>query len=279
MYLNFPEFIDLAKGERKPSWHTRRQRPHRPLQIPDPEYDPDFVRWTGVELAGFSFVRAGREEPANAPTHIQTSPDHDPLFLKDVGALGEVPLLSDCIRLSLVISDANNDEDPDMETVDLIKNVLGEGLMHWSNLRHLYLGCTFPAWDDPPPMRDGKALDCKTYFEECESDYGLDWVEEIRQDAEDQGYDYRDDACAMELWVEQTSYSEALVRCFARACRTLELFEWSMPDFNADGLIRGLCTYPPLGRWKIYRDPDGSVRTISGQVTWNGHPNHPSVER
>ncbi|KAJ7492865.1 hypothetical protein FB451DRAFT_1219871 [Mycena latifolia] len=135
MYLNFPDLINLAKSERKTSWHTRstiraRGAPLSGAIIPDPIYDTDFMRWKGLELAGFSFIRAARKQPEDpadpvAPhklteLSIQTSPDHESLLLQGIGALGRVPLLADCTRLSLVISDAHNEEDPDMESVESI---------------------------------------------------------------------------------------------------------------------------------------------------------------
>ncbi|KAJ6604407.1 hypothetical protein DFH09DRAFT_1269909 [Mycena vulgaris] len=197
--------------------------------------------------------------------------------LEGIGALGEVPLLADCTRLSLVISDSNSDEDPDMEDIRSIMTVLGDSLARWRSLRYLFLGCTYPDHYGSLPMRKGKPLDCKTYFEDAES-VSLDWAEELRQEAIDfHGLESHGDACAMELWKELHEYEEMWVGRLAWACTTLEVIEWSMQErgFDADGLSLGRCPHPPLWRWKVHREPDGAARLVSGQLTWNGHPNHP----
>jgi hypothetical protein len=101
--------------------------------------------------------------------------------------------------------------------MSIIQFVLGESLSKWKNLRHLYLGCTFPSiWDftddsssedsSPAlpsvdmrlPIQDNYALDFQTYCEREFDDRAS--IEEFRQTFIDLGLECRDDNCAMQLW-------------------------------------------------------------------------------
>ncbi|KAJ6604406.1 hypothetical protein DFH09DRAFT_308395 [Mycena vulgaris] len=282
-FVSFPDLFQLAKGGRKtiPSLLD-------PSSALGPADHTDFLMWNDLQLASFAFVRAA-QKPSENPTdpvasHIltefslQTSPsDVSTLFIQEIGGLSKFPLLADCTRLSLVISRVD-EIDPDMESMESMMTALGENLTKFKKLRYFYLACTFPDYD-PPPMRGDEPLDCETYLEECVHEYGVEWVEDLRREAITWGWDCQDDACAMKLWEAQHEMKmTSLVRCLAEACATLETFEFSLrsPGFDSTELSMGLCSHPPLWRWSIWRNPDRSVRLVSGYLTWNGHPQHPS---
>lgn len=130
----------------------------------------------------------------------------------------------------------------------------------------------FDAYDDPLPMCGDEPLDLKTY---CEA-----YDDEILHRVTDAGLVCNDDTCMMQVWKEVHEVEMAVwVRSLAWVCMSLEVFEWSMRDFDfdADDLILGCCAHPPLWRWDIHRNPlNGGVRLVSGHATWNGHLNHPS---
>jgi hypothetical protein len=129
VYVDFPSFVKLARGDRNSNWNTNLPvETHRLLPAETPGLrsadHPDFAIWNGLELAGFSFTRAAQPETLIGPVFphkltelcMETSPDGNALLLQDIGRLGEFPLFVDCTKLSLVISDAN-DEDPELASV------------------------------------------------------------------------------------------------------------------------------------------------------------------
>ncbi|KAJ7124774.1 hypothetical protein C8R43DRAFT_1030738 [Mycena crocata] len=287
--ITLPDFVQLAKNV-SPSDQVSGLGPA----------DPAFAVWNDLELYHFFFVRATPRQPENPSNPklphtltelgLETSPD-DPLLLQNIGGLGEFPLFADCTRLSLVIPDWGDEEDPDMWSVASIVNVLKEGLAKWTNLRYLHFGCNFPdywgdaldarsekwKYDDRPPMCGGKALCFKDL---CDEDPDDDFTSDFRQAVIDWGFDCHDDTCGMELWKAPHEGSMArLVWQLAAVCNTLEMFEWSMQDceFDTAELRAGLCSHPPLWRWSIHRNANASVRLVSGHLTWNGHPNHPTA--
>lgn len=135
-------------------------------------------------------------------------------------------------------------------------------------------------WGDGPPMFDDHALDFRTWCkEQLDDSWWSEAHEDFREYFVDYGLDCHDDACAMKLWeADHATTMHPWVRGLANACMTLEVFEWSMRDswFDAGQLSMGLRPHPPLWRWDIYRNSSGGVRAVSGHLTWNGHPNHPS---
>jgi hypothetical protein len=129
VYVDFPSFVKLARGDRNSNWNTNLPvETHRLLPAETPGLrsadHPDFAIWNGLELAGFSFTRAAQPETLIGPVFphkltelcMETSPDGNALLLQDIGGLGEFPLFVDCTKLSLVISDANG-EDPELASV------------------------------------------------------------------------------------------------------------------------------------------------------------------
>lgn len=115
--VHFPDFIRLARGDGKDD--------HR-LDFSRADH-PDFDVWNELYLAGFSFVREDQTSSVTAvePAHhiltelsLETANLSGPLFLRDIGGLGEFPPFVACIRLSLVLSDLGDVfEDPDSATV------------------------------------------------------------------------------------------------------------------------------------------------------------------
>jgi hypothetical protein len=182
--------------------------------------------------------------------------------------------------------------------MSMIKRNLGQGFSKWKNLRYLYLECTFPRdWDTnvkstfPSPywIDDLRrplryALEFKLYYDE-HFDCDFDDYEEYRQFFIDCGLECHEDTCLMQLWKETHENAMAFcVRHLASNCITLEVFEWRMrpQEFGTDEDDEELFdtadigTYShPLWRWNIHRRSDGSMRMVSGYLTWNGQPNHP----
>ncbi|KAJ7492866.1 hypothetical protein FB451DRAFT_1219876 [Mycena latifolia] len=264
--MDFPEFVRLAMDER--DWTTQD------------------LFWNDLKLAGFSFVRTARQQPENpadpasphtlAELNLTTSPFENTFLLEHVGRLAEFPLFAPCSRLSLVICNID-DEDPNLQTLMSTTCILGETLAEFKNLQYFHLGARF-SFRNAPPMRDDESLDCASYFEEWALWFGSQEADDLRQTAIDHGRECHDNACAMTLWKEEREEGMASwVRRLAMACRKLEVFELSMrgSDFEWTEFTTGSCTHPPLWRWDICRDPDGAI-LVSGRLTWNGYPNHPS---
>ncbi|KAJ7169636.1 hypothetical protein C8R46DRAFT_1089458 [Mycena filopes] len=126
LYVGFPDLVKLARGERNSSWNVELPvDPNRLARIEVPALSAvdhiDFAKWNGLEVSSFSFVRAAHAVPPIlhnlAQLTLETSPDGASFFLKDIGGLGEFPLLAECTRLSLVISESANEEDLDAESL------------------------------------------------------------------------------------------------------------------------------------------------------------------
>ncbi|KAJ7835305.1 hypothetical protein B0H13DRAFT_2108469 [Mycena leptocephala] len=263
-------------------WNTHS--PMKPDRLPRADFPslsrmdhPDFAIWNGLELAGFSFARSAQLENLVAPTSphkliklsLETSPykyNSDPLWLQNIGGLGEFPLFADCTKLSLVIPDATDGELEDPELDNPTDDASSEDLSP-----------ALPSVDMRLPIQDNYALDFQTYCEREFDDRAS--IEEFRQTFIDLGLECRDDNCAMQLWKATNEKAMAVqVRDLASACMTLEVFEWSMRarDFDSFELSLGLCAHPPLWCWDIHRNSDGGVESVSGRLTWNGLANHPS---
>jgi hypothetical protein len=154
LLIDFPSFVRLARGDRNRDWDTHS--PMKSDRLPRADFPslsrmdhPDFATWNGLELAGFSFARSAQPENLVAPTSphkliklgLEMSPynyNSDPLWLQNIGGLGEFPLFADCTKLSLVIPDATDGEleDPELDSVVSIVVCLFSDFFCYSAYEH-----------------------------------------------------------------------------------------------------------------------------------------------
>ncbi|KAK7064473.1 hypothetical protein R3P38DRAFT_2824744 [Favolaschia claudopus] len=275
--ISFPDFVGLAQGERK-DFFSRAPCPSlADIQGFSALSLSALARLDGLTLSGFFFTRSRHLENCTHPIlphrltelGIQTSLDST-LLLEDVGLLGGFPLFSECTKLSLVISSA--EEDPSFATDSTTFAALGRSLAKWKKLRHLHLSCAFPTDFVLPVDENGHIRNFENY---CHTELvHLQCVEEFRQDCIDCELEYKDEDCVIQFWREMHEWEmRYCLRDIVPACPALEVFEWSMHSEFDD--TQDPEWHPPLWRSRIHRNSDGSARVISSQLTWNGHPNHP----
>ncbi|KAJ6627175.1 hypothetical protein B0H10DRAFT_424018 [Mycena sp. CBHHK59/15] len=154
MYLNFPDFLQLVKGERCRGWDV-----HAPMQDDSGESasnlsDPASDMWTLVELGGFAFVRTTEQsnlelpDGSTPPSHIVTELSMEsscynvPFVLSTFGDLGSLPPFTECTRLSLTINDSQEHPlwgDPILNYVPSMMRDLRNSLAKWKHLRYFSL--------------------------------------------------------------------------------------------------------------------------------------------
>ncbi|KAF7306705.1 hypothetical protein MIND_00462200 [Mycena indigotica] len=208
-----------------------------------------------ANVDNLSFTRRG---PLSAAVH-----DHDHglqslslsfsalLNLSQLMALGAIPtILPQCGELNLKLLGTT------LQTTEALLDRLGQSLSKWNHLTTLKLACILPD----------------------------DWETslELPLPVDHHGRPFpptENSPTPMDTWYAATVQSAArYVRALAAQVTGLAVFEWSLrPDSFTRSSWGPL--QPPLWRWDIIRDPDGSIRLLNEHLTWDGQINHPPYSR
>ncbi|KAK7064467.1 hypothetical protein R3P38DRAFT_3165496 [Favolaschia claudopus] len=246
------------------------------------DVDPASIfRLSQLMMLGFAFTRASQKIsdtdsdfvlPQKLTAFCLEPAPESILLLEDIENLGGIPFFADCTKLSVVLS--NPDEDPFLDPDTFSPLILRKCFAKWKNLRYLRLGTILPNAFELP-IQNGRSLDFKSY---CKLQNDEDWEDEFRERCLHSGIECMDESCGMEVWAGVHEYDMAqYARAIASVCSALKVFEWSLYDNESD--FEAVEWYPPCWKWDILRNPDGTVRMVSGHLTWKGHVNYPPDDR